>query len=396
MGMQLVINPGSASKKYSLYEKGVPLLSVQFEKTSRGYEYTLTQGSEREHEIISEDEYVSSLEKMLVWCRDRGLVNDYRYISEVGVRIVASGSFFIEHRRIDDEYVSKLQEAQPYAPLHIFSTLQEIERVRRLFPETPAFGISDSEFHKTLPAEARTYPINPHDAETYDVWRFGYHGLSVESVVKSAKKLFGNSERTIVCHLGGGMSITAVLDGKSIETSMGFAPASGLPMSARTGDMDAEALLYLMQRKNLSPEEAQEYISTEGGYKALTGGVGDMRDLLTEYERGNEKAQLAIRVLQHRIKKYIGSYVAILGGLDLLILTATTNERNATARGLFFSGLEHLGVAIDEEKNKSLEENTDGLISPDNDVKIAVVHTDEMGNIAAIAESLGVSATHGL
>lgn len=387
MGMQLVINPGSASKKYSLYEDGVALLSVRFEKTSEGYEYILTHRERREHEIISEDDYASSLEKVLLWCRDAGLTDAERRIAGVGVRIVASGSFFTEHRRVDEEYVTKLRAARPYAPLHISSTLQEIEKVRELLPEIPTFGISDSEFHKTLPSEARTYPIHPEDMEAYDVWRFGYHGISVESVIKKAETLFGNSNRTIVCHLGGGMSITAVLNGKSIETSMGFAPASGLPMSARAGDMDAEALLYLMQRKNLTPEQAQTYVSTESGYKALTGGVGDMRDLLDRYEEGDKKAELAIHVLQHRIKKYVGSYIAILGGLDLLILTATTNERNATARKLFFGDLEHLGISIDEEKNTSLEGNTDSLISSENGAKIAVVRTDEMGTIAAITES---------
>lgn len=390
--MQLVINPGSASKKYSLYKNGELLLSARFEKTSVGYEYTRTHDEMKEHETISESEYLSSLEKMLVWCRELRLIDEGRRITEVGVRIVASGSFFTEHRQIDDEYVAKLHEAQPSAPLHISSTLQEIEKARELLKETPLFGISDSEFHKTLPTEARTYPIDPQDAEMYDVWRFGYHGLSVESVIKKAEKLFDASKRTIVCHLGGGMSITAVLDGKSIETSMGFAPASGLPMSARTGDMDAEALLYLMQKKDLSPEETQTYISTKGGYKALTGGVGDMRELLALYTEGDKNAELAIHVLQHRIKKYIGSYVAILGGLDLLILTATTNERNAAARKLFFGDLEHLGIMIDDEKNELLRENLDGLISSsDNRTKIAVVRTDEMGNIAEITKSLAES-----
>lgn len=388
MGMQLVINPGSASKKYSLYENGASLLSARFEKTADGYEFILSYESAKEHEIISENEYASSLEKMLTWCRERGLISEQACITGVGVRIVASGSFFTTHRQIDDEYVTKLEEAQPYAPLHITSTLQEIEKIRELLPEIPTFGISDSEFHKTLPGEARTYPINPDDSENFDIWRFGYHGISVGSVIKKAEALFGNSKRTVVCHLGGGMSITAVLDGRSIETSMGFAPASGLPMSARAGDMDAEALLYLMQRKNLSPKEGQKYINSESGYKALTGGVGDMRDLLREYEGGNERAKLAIRILQHRIKKYVGSYVAILGGLDLLILTATTNERNATARKLFFGDLEHLGISIDEEKNASLTENTDGLISSEKSSKIAVIRTDEMGSIAAITESL--------
>jgi len=389
--MQLVINPGSSSKKYSLYDNGVALVSARFEKTREGFEYTLTHEGVSKHEEISEDEYLSSLEKILFWCRELGFVDDHRQISAIGVRIVASGSFFTEHRRVDDEYVDKLKEAQPYALLHITSMLQEIEKVQELLPETPVFGISDSEFHKTLPIEVRTYPINPCDTEAYDVWRFGYHGLSIESVVKKAEALLGKSKRVIACHLGGGMSITAVLDGKSIETSMGFAPASGLPMSARTGDMDAEALLYLMQKKNLSPEEAQTYISTEGGYKALTEGVGDMRDLLAEYERGDEKARLAIHLLQHRIKKYIGSYVAILGGLDLLILTATTNERNATARKLFFGDLKHLRIVIDEEKNRELEGNTDGLISSEDGVSIAVLLTDEMGEIARATKEIQLS-----
>jgi acetate kinase len=250
------------------------------------------------------------------------------------------------------------------------------------------YGISDSEFHKTIPETHRVCLINPADALKYDVRHFGYHGLSVQSVFRKVKREYGHLDKVIVCHLGSGMSITALKGGKSIETSMGFTRDTGLPMNVRTGNLDHEALLYLMQRKNLSLDETQRYLSEECGYSALTGGVSDMREILRLFENNDEKAIFVIELLKNRIKKYIGSYIAVLGGLDLIALTATMNERNAKARALFFSDLEHVGINIDSEKNHSLPSGEDGVISSESGSLITVIHTDEMKEIARVAQEM--------
>ena len=382
MGMQLVINPGSASKKYSLYDEGSPVLNVHFEHNADSYAVSFVLQDNEKQEIITESTYIRSLEKLLEEARLSGILNEKKVIDAIGVRIVAPGSYFTQHRLIDDEYVTKMEDLERYAPLHISSTLSEIRVAKELFPSVNIYGVSDSEFHATIPEANRFMLINPKDIDEYDIHHFGYHGLSVQSVFRKAKEQYGDLDRVIVCHLGSGMSLTALKNGKSIETSMGFTPATGLPMNVRTGDLDHEALLYLMRRKNFSIEEAQEYLRKECGYRTLTGGISDMRVLLDRFEKGDEKATLAIDIFKNRLKKYIGSYIAVLGGLDLIALTATTNERNATARALFFGDLTHLGIEIDSEKNNSLAEAEDGPISVEGGAVVAVIHTDEMGEVS--------------
>jgi acetate kinase len=386
--MQLVINPGSASKKYSFYEDNALVLSARFERNADSYSVTISHGENEKKEDVTETMFVRSLERVLEEARLCDVLSHEKGIDVIGVRIVAPGTFFAEHRLIDEEYMKTMEDFQRYAPLHISSTLREVQLAKELLPQNVMYGISDSEFHKTIPETTRTCVINPSDAREYDIRHFGYHGLSVQSVFRKVREQYRASDRVIVCHLGSGMSITALKEGRSVETSMGFTPATGLPMNVRTGDLDHEALLYLMQRKNLSIEDTQAYLKEECGYRALTGGISDMRVLLEHFQMQDEKATFAINVLKNRIKKYIGSYIAVLGGLDVIALTATMNERNATARALFFSELEHLGISIDSEKNASLPPGNDGCISPETGAVVAVVHTDEMKEIARVAQEM--------
>jgi len=386
--MQLVINPGSASKKYSLYENDMLVFSAHFERKLDSYSSTISWGAEVKQESITENVYARALERALEEARLLGVLNNETEIGVIGVRVVSPGSYFAEHRLIDDEYIKTMEEFRRYTSLHISAILSEIHTTKELLPHTDMYGISDSEFHKTIPETHRVCLINPADALKYDVRHFGYHGLSVQSVFRKVKREYGHLDKVIVCHLGSGMSITALKGGKSIETSMGFTPDTGLPMNVRTGNLDHEALLYLMQRKNLSLDETQRYLSEECGYSALTGGVSDMREILRLFENNDEKAIFVIELLKNRIKKYIGSYIAVLGGLDLIALTATMNERNAKARALFFSDLEHVGINIDSEKNHSLPSGEDGVISSESGSLITVIHTDEMKEIARVAQEM--------
>ena len=385
MDMQLVINTGSTSKKYALYKNNVAVFTVRFEEVGKDFSMTATTENGKSTESISRNVYETSLEHMINAAKSDGVLNNVDEIKRVGIRIVAPGTYFTEHRSIDDEYLRKLENMQPYAPLHVIPVLHEVKETKKLLGSTGLFGISDSAFHKTIPEEVRRYSIRDEDTEQYDIKRFGYHGLSVDSVVQKLKHTsdIQDMSRVIVCHIGGGVSITAVKDGRSIDTSMGFSPVGGLHMGTRTGDIDPGAVIYLAQKKDFSYKDVREYFNKEGGMKGVTGGISDMRILLDQYQKGDEKAVLAIGMFLHRIKKYIGGYIATLGGLDVLVLTAAVSERNPFARALICSDLEHLYIKLDTEKNDALQPGEDGLIGVDgSSVQVAVIQTNEMDEIA--------------
>lgn len=389
MDMRLVINTGSTSKKYALYHGAEQVFSARSEEGGGGYRMSVPpEGEDVFNEEISEDEYEDSLAKFLEMAVGKGIISTTEDITAVGIRIVAPGTYFTEHRCIDEDFLARFEEMRPYAPLHISPALSEIQKVQSALPHAELFGVSDSAFHTSMPEAVRRYSIKDEDTREYDIWRFGYHGLSVSSVMRKLETLSGSASRVIVCHVGGGVSVTAVKDGKCLDTSMGFSPVGGIHMGTRTGDIDPGAVIYLAQRKGLTYDDVREYLNKEGGFKGVTG-VADMRVLLERYEDGGEKAKLAIEMFKNRMSKYVGGYIALLGGLDALVLTATACERNAAVRSLVCHGLEHLGILVDEGKNQSHTADTDGLInSEEGDAKIAVIHTDEMGEIAQTANIL--------
>lgn len=381
--MQLVVNTGSTSKKYALYDGEEELLFARFEEKGEGFAYTLRRkGATPTTSEIDAGAYDASLQKFLDIVASEG--NAPRV---VGVRVVAPGTFFLEHRVIDEEYMSALAHVLPYAPLHITPALHEIERVRRLLPRTKLVAASDSAFHKTIPEEHRRYSIKDKDTRELDLYRFGYHGLSAASVMRALPDVLleDDSPRTIVCHVGGGASVTIVKEGKSLDTSMGFSPASGLHMGTRTGDVDPGALMYLASERRMSLDALRTYVNKEGGMKGVYG-KSDMREVLSGYEKGEETAKLAIEMFVSRIKKHIGAGYALLGGLDTLVLTATAVERNSLLRKLITADLEHLGIVLDSEKNEGGNEGENRRLDGDGGkAAIAVIHTDEMGEIARIA-----------
>lgn len=383
--MQLVVNTGSTSKKYALYSAKTLRVFAHFEAVDTKYAYTLTRDGQTKAESISKETYDGALTTFLAELAAQGLAP-----SVVGVRIVAPGTFFTKHRHIDATYIQHLEAIQPYAPLHITPALAEIQNIRRVLPRIKMIGASDSAFHCTIPDAHKRYSIPKEDAESLDIYRFGYHGLSVASVMRRLPDVLLDAEspKTIVCHVGGGVSVTALKNGQSIDTSMGFSPVSGLHMGTRTGDIDPGALMYVAERKNFNLDQLRAYINTEGGLRGVYG-ASDMREVLKGYEANEPDARLAIEMFSSRIKKHIGAGIALLGGLDTLVLTATAVERNSQLRSLLLEDLEHFGIALDEEKNTQKNEGENRAIQKEGGkVTIAVVHTDEMEEIAAIADSL--------
>lgn len=319
----LVVNLGSESKKYALYEDGRELWMVHIEN--------------RQDRL---DE-------------DRLATND---IDAIAFRIVAPGSFFQGHRLIDDEYCRLLAAARSRAPLHIDPILAEIQFFRNRFPTNHLFAISDSAFHTTMPDYARAYALPAADVAELELQRFGYHGISLSSIVEKLKERGRGSvpARVIVCHLGGGSSVTALKDGVSVDTTMGLTPLAGLPMATRVGDLDPGALSYLAEVKNLHGERLVEYLARASGFLGVAG-TSDMRELL-ERESADERAALAIRMFVYQIQKHIGAFMVVLGGLDLLVFSGTIGERSEPVRNKVLAGLNLAGVAVEVISSNEMAE----------------------------------------
>lgn len=306
----LIINVGSESKKYALFDNDKLVWSVYLEDHNGRL--------------------------------DEAKMNDVYDI--IAFRIVAPGTYFREHRLIGEEFIRQLSIAREKAPLHIDRTFIEIKYFQEKFPGVKLVGISDSAFHSTLPEYARLYTLPRQDSKQFDIEHFGYHGISLSSIVEKLKAEKKLPERMIVCHLGGGSSITAIKDGKSIDTSMGFTPLSGLTMSTRVGEIDAGALVYLSEAKNLHGEKFEEYLSNQCGFLGFAG-TADMKKLLAE-EDTNERAKLVIKMFVYQIQKYIGAYSAILGGLDLLVFSGGIGEASEPIRSKIVSDIKELGKNV--------------------------------------------------
>jgi acetate kinase len=389
MDTTLVINPGSSSKKYALYRQGSEVMNVLFEHTKEGYGQCVEiNGKRQKCEVVLADVYETALQETLKLAKQEGAIQSVQEIRRVGIRVVAPGTYFQKHRVVHDDYISYLKAMEGVAPLHIPGMLRELEALFSVLDGVTVIGVSDSAFHSTMPKYVRTYSLPRKDSESHDIYKFGYHGISVSSVLYQAHEMLGVlPSRTIVCHVGSGVSVTAVCDGQSVDTSMGFAPGDGLMMGSRAGDTDLGALLYLMKVKNFRAEEAEAYINEQGGFRGLIN-QNDLRIVLDRMARGDVEAKDAILTFTYNIKKKIGAFAAALGGVDLIILTATAAERNPTVRALVCDGLEYLGIDIDVLANENLGTRPGTISDPKSGVKVLVLHTNEMFEIARITESV--------
>ncbi len=392
MGTTLVVNPGSSSRKYALYSDGKIVLELKFEDTDTGFEMcSFVTGTQQVCESVKKDEFADSFSIVVEEVKKFLFVkSDKKVLDQVVIRVVAPGTPFQKHAVIDDQYVDELKKRESSAILHLPVILREIKNARKHFKLSTIIAASDSAFHSTMPAKAREYSILASDAKQHDIYRFGYHGLSVASVVRRIHSVIGiDPERMIVCHIGNGVSVTAVRDGKSVETTMGFAPATGLPMGSRAGDIDNSALLELMKVKHWRPSEAEMYVNTNGGLRGMAGD-SDIRRLLDRRSKNDDKATHALEVFTYSIQKAIASQTVILNGLDTLVFTATASLRSVELRALVLKNLSHLGLQLSEERNNSLV-GKDGVISVRNSsVKIVVMRTDEMGEMVQAARQFSV------
>ena len=382
MSVVFVTNPGAASKKYALYMGGRMMLSAVYEKTANEFVVTNKIPGQRENRTtVTETEYSLAISHFKEVCRPI-LESAGATIDAVGVRVVAAGSRFQTHQKIDDVYLSLLREKEPTAPLHIPIVLSEARECRALFPGLPVVAVSDTAAFKHLPDLDRTYSIAPEEAKGYDLYRYGYHGLSVSSVIDRAHAVFGiDPERIIVCHLGSGMSVTGVKNGKVVSTSAGYTSLTGVPMLSRGGDIDSGVTLELLRLEHGNHKKVHERLHYRSGLQALSAS-GDLRKVLHQKSQGDKTASFALDFLAYQIQKAIASATIATGGVDALIFTGTIGQRSPDFRLLVADGLSHLGIGIDSEKNDVFL-GREGVISHARAlVKSGVVCTDEMAEIA--------------
>ncbi|MHB1947894.1 MAG: acetate/propionate family kinase [Gammaproteobacteria bacterium] len=391
MGMEknfLIVNIGSASKKYGFYSNQILQAQFYFEKVSDQITLTTELQNEKYESDFPNEHYDSAVEKVISILIEKSLLKNKEQITGIAIRIVAPGTYFRTHRFIDDEFVKNLHYANNYAPLHIQPVLDEIAKLNAVFRSTPLAGISDSAFHQDMPEYAKFYSLPKRISKEFDIYRFGYHGISLQSILKKIKHHVGTiPSKIIICHLGSGSSITAVKEGKSLDTSMGFSPLEGLIMGTRIGNIDAAAILYLIQR-GVNIPNLEKMIISESGLLGLSGQSADIRDLIEAEQHGNQDATLALKIFIYWIRKYIGSYIIALGGLDLIVFTGAIGERSPLIRSRICSDLNFVGIHIDDDLNEKAINQDKFLHHSNSLIKIAAFLTEEQSEIIDILLSL--------
>ena len=308
-------------------------------------------------------------------------------IDAVGNRLVAGGEYFTGATLIDDGARRHLAEVEELAPLHNPVADRCIDTVRRLLPDTPQVAVFDTAFHQTMPAKAYLYPLPMRYYDDYSIRRYGAHGTSHRYAAQQAANLLGRPLQDlglITCHLGNGGSITAVNHGESIDTTMGFTPLEGLMMGTRSGSIDPAIITYIMRREGVPFDEMDRILNCESGVLGISGRSGDMRDVLEAAEAGDERSQLAIDMYVYRVQKAIGGFYAAMTRTDAVVMTAGIGENSAALRERIFSGLAHMGMILDKERNDVTGQiGVNRIISiDDSPIKICIVTADEEIRIA--------------
>ena len=387
----LVINCGSSSIKYKLYE-----MDDQSVLAAGGIEKIGLEGSFLKTKINGETKIIESacpthtegIKLMFdtLLHPEYGAIHSLDEISAAGHRIVAGGRF-TESQVVTDAMLEEWKQYMDLAPLHSPAHLKGYNAVKQMLPELPQVFVFDTAFHQTMPEKCYMYAVPYKYYENNNIRRWGAHGTSHRFVAARVCEFLGlpsaEGTRIITCHIGNGASISAVKDGKCIETSMGLTPLEGMMMGTRSGDIDASAVLAIMKAEGLNPDEMSDLLNKESGVLGISGVSSDMREVTSAAEEGNKRAALALEMYSHRIKKYIGSYAAIMGGVDIIVFTAGVGEHQWDIRYNSTTGLEFLGVKLDEAKNRKNFGEEEVISAEDSRVKVVVVPTDEELMIAS-------------
>lgn len=392
----LVINCGSSSLKYQLIDMENEEVIAKGLAERIGIEGSVLKHQPKGSDKISIERPMPTHKEALQTLMDALLDNNYgviknmNEISAVGHRVVHAGEKFADSVVINDEVMGALKECIDVAPLHNPPNIMGIEACREIMPNVPMVGVFDTAFHQTMPEKAYIYAVPYEYYEKHRIRRYGFHGTSHKYVSERAAAMLGKpleDLRIITCHLGNGASVTAVQNGKSVETSMGFTPLEGLVMGTRSGDMDPAIVKFLADKENLSIAEVDKILNKKSGVLGISGVSSDFRDIEEAAEAGNDRAKLALEVYIHRVKKYIGAYAAVMNGVDAVVFTAGLGENSGIMRSAICKDMSFLGIELDEEKNQVRGKETD-ISKAGSKVKVLLIPTNEELMIARDTKKL--------
>ena len=398
----LVLNCGSSSIKYQLFNManreviargGIEKLGMKgsfLKHVRQDGQVVIFEGEILDHKIGIE--FILGVLTSV----KHGCLKGLEELDAVGHRVVHGGERFNSSALLTEEILAEITKCIDIAPLHNPPNLKGIRAIEELIPGIPQVGVFDTAFHQTMEPKAYMYGIPYTLYKKYGIRRYGFHGTSHRYVSKHACDILGveyNKQMIISCHLGNGASVAAIKNGKSVDTSMGFTPIEGLIMGTRCGDLDVGVVQYIMEKEEIGLRSSSTLFNKHAGMLGISGISSDMREIEQAKANGNERAALALDMYNYRVKKYIGSYIAAMGGLDILILTGGIGENADNTREGICSGLDFLGISLDYKKNKGF--CGEGIISsPESKVKIMVVPTDEELVIAVDTEEIVLNSTN--
>ncbi|HAQ08866.1 MAG TPA: acetate kinase [Bacillus bacterium] len=387
MAKIIAINAGSSSLKFQLFEmpsEEVITKGIVERIGIRDSIFTISVNGEKIKEVTDIPDHEVAVKILLDKLTSLNIIQSLDEIEGIGHRVVHGGEEFSDSILITEEVLNKVEKLSELAPLHNPANITGIRAFQRVLPNVPAVAVFDTAFHQTMPENSFLYSL-PYDYyKKYGIRKYGFHGTSHKYVSQRAAEMLGRPVehlRLISCHLGNGASIAAIEGGKSIDTSMGFTPLAGVTMGTRSGNIDPALIPYIMEKTNKDADEVLNVLNKESGMLGVSGFSSDLRDIEDEAEKGNERAELALKVFADRIHKYIGSYAARMCGVDAIIFTAGIGENSSAIRARVLQGLEFMGIYWDPALNKVRGE--EAFISyPHSPVKVMVIPTDEEVMIA--------------
>ncbi len=392
MSKTIAINAGSSSLKWQLYqmpEEEVIAKGIVERIGLNDSIFTIKYGDDQKFEqIVDIPDHDVAVKMLLDQLIDLSILGSYDEITGVGHRVVQGGSYFDKSVLVDEDVMAKIEELADFAPLHNPANLMGIKAFKHLLPDIVSVAVFDTAFHSTMEPVNYLYSLPKEFYEEYGVRKYGAHGTSHQYVAQRAADLLGKpieELKIITCHLGNGASITAVDGGKSVDTSMGFTPLAGVTMGTRSGDLDPAILPFLMEKLNVDIKEMVNILNKKSGLLGLSGISSDMRDLEANIDK--EEVRVALGIFADRIRKYIGSYVTVMNGVDAIVFTAGIGENDANARANIINGMTWFGCELDPEQNAKRGEEL--IIStPESKVKVLLIPTDEELVIARDVEAL--------
>lgn len=392
----LVINCGSSSIKFQLFEMSNESVIAKglAEKIglSDGFiELKITDGNKKIEIKLALPSHTEALNKIMEMLAENGVIKDKSEIKAIGHRLVHAGEYYNGSVPITDDVIARLVECSDLAPLHNPPNILGVRTCLDLFPGTFMSGTFDTAYHQTMPDYSYIYPISYDYYEKYKVRRYGFHGSSHYFVAERAIELLGKKRedtKIITCHLGNGCSMAAVKGGLSMDTSMGLTPLEGIVMGTRSGDVDPGIIFYLFDKHNGDIKAVNNMLNKNSGLKGVSGISNDMRDVRAARDAGNKRAELALNIFKYRLKKYIGSYAAAMGGVDAIVFTGGIGENVWEVREDSLKGLEFMGVEINTELNKTIFSKETVISTPASKVKVFIIPTNEELVIARDAKRL--------